>query len=86
MRKCEFVNPGGWVKDRIVRFMILDAELSERIKKGDLVIEPISVIISSLSRIRINFNYWSCDELCFERLSVFSCITRKNESLKNSSS
>ena len=42
MCKCEFINPGGSVKDRIGRRMVLDAEETGRIKKGDLIIEPTS--------------------------------------------
>lgn len=42
MAKCEFLNPGGSVKDRIGRRMVLDAELEGRIKKGDILIEPTS--------------------------------------------
>jgi len=40
--KAEFLNPGGSVKDRIGRRMVLDAEVSGKIKKGDILIEPTS--------------------------------------------
>ncbi len=42
LAKCEFINPGGSTKDRIARQMILDAERSGRIKKGDTLIEATS--------------------------------------------
>ena len=40
--KCEFLNPGGSVKDRIAVRMVDEAEKSGRIKPGDTLIEPTS--------------------------------------------
>ena len=42
LAKCEFLNPGGSVKDRIGVRMLLDAEREGRIKPGDTLIEPTS--------------------------------------------
>ena len=42
LAKCEFFNPGGSIKDRIVWNMVEDAEKSGRIKPGDTLIEPTS--------------------------------------------
>jgi len=40
--KCEFLNPGGSVKDRIAYQMVIEAEKQGRIKPGDTLIEPTS--------------------------------------------
>lgn len=40
--KCEFMNPGGSVKDRIGWEMVEQAEKESRIKPGDTLIEPTS--------------------------------------------
>jgi cystathionine beta-synthase len=42
LAKCEFLNPGGSVKDRIGARMVLKAEEEGRIKPGDTLIEPTS--------------------------------------------
>jgi cystathionine beta-synthase len=42
LAKCEFLNPGGSVKDRIGWFMVEQAERNGRIKPGDTLIEPTS--------------------------------------------
>jgi cystathionine beta-synthase len=40
--KCEFLNPGGSLKDRIALRMIEEAEAAGKIKPGDTLIEPTS--------------------------------------------
>jgi cystathionine beta-synthase len=42
LAKCEFLNPGGSVKDRIGRRMVEEAERKGRIRPGDTLIEPTS--------------------------------------------
>jgi len=40
--KCEFINPGGSVKDRMATYILNDAEKRKLIKKGDTLIEATS--------------------------------------------
>lgn len=40
--KCEFLNPGGSIKDRIAYSMVLAAEKEGKIKPGDTLIEATS--------------------------------------------
>src|SRR5580704_18011493 len=40
--KCEFLNPGGSVKDRIALHMVEEAERQGQIRPGDTLIEPTS--------------------------------------------
>lgn len=40
--KCEYLNPGGSIKDRIAVAMIEDAERKGIIKPGDTLVEPTS--------------------------------------------
>jgi cystathionine beta-synthase len=40
--KCEFLNPGGSLKDRIGKSMVEQAQKEGRIKPGDTLIEPTS--------------------------------------------
>ena len=42
LAKCEFLNPGGSVKDRIGRRMVEEAQKAECIHPGDTLIEPTS--------------------------------------------
>ena len=42
LAKCEFLNAGGSVKDRIGKHMVLEAEKSGRIRPGDTLIEATS--------------------------------------------
>lgn len=42
LAKCEFMNPGGSVKERVAYRMIEEAERSGRIKPGDTLIEATS--------------------------------------------
>jgi len=40
--KCEFMNPGGSVKDRMATYILNNAEEAGLIKKGDILIEATS--------------------------------------------
>ncbi|GAA0181112.1 cysteine synthase A [Clostridium sediminicola] len=40
--KCEFLNPGGSIKDRIAKFMIEEAEKEGKLKPGMTIVEPTS--------------------------------------------
>lgn len=40
--KCEFLNPGGSIKDRIALHLIECAETHGRLKPGDTIVEPTS--------------------------------------------
>lgn len=42
LAKCEFLNPGGSIKDRIGYYMLEQAEKEGRVKPGDTLIEPTS--------------------------------------------
>lgn len=42
LAKIEFTNPGGSIKDRISKKMIIEAEARGEIKPGDTLIEPTS--------------------------------------------
>ena len=42
LAKCEYLNAGGSVKDRIGKRMVEEAQKSGRIKAGDTLIEPTS--------------------------------------------
>ncbi len=40
--KCEFLNPGGSIKDRIAKYMIEEAEKEGKLRPGMTIIEPTS--------------------------------------------
>ena len=40
--KCEFLNPGGSIKDRVAYNMICQAEKDGKLKPGMTIIEPTS--------------------------------------------
>ncbi|WBW95666.1 cysteine synthase A [Oceanirhabdus sp. W0125-5] len=40
--KCEFLNPGGSIKDRIAKFMIEEAEKEGKLRPGMTIVEPTS--------------------------------------------
>ena len=42
LAKLEYLNPAGFVKDRVARAMIDDAEATGKLKPGSVIIEPTS--------------------------------------------
>ncbi|MCM1988370.1 cysteine synthase A [Oceanirhabdus seepicola] len=40
--KCEFLNPGGSIKDRIAKYMIEEAEKEGKLRSGMTIVEPTS--------------------------------------------
>jgi len=40
--KAEFMNPGGSVKDRMVTYILNDAEINQKLKPGDTIVEATS--------------------------------------------
>ena len=65
--KCEFLNPGGSVKDRIAIRMVEDAERKGLLKPGVTLIEPTSGNTGI-------FLYW-LHEFCIQKFYtvVFLC-------------
>jgi len=37
--KCEFMNPGGSIKDRAAKYIVLDAEQSGKLQPGGIIVE-----------------------------------------------
>lgn len=60
--KCEFLNPGGSLKDRIALQMIEEAEAIGKIKPGDTLIEPTSGKPLNVMNV-----HTCCLTLCFPR-------------------
>src|ERR1700751_3603650 len=42
LAKIEYLNPGGWVKDRIALRMVETAERQGKLRKGGVIVEPTS--------------------------------------------
>ena len=61
--KCEFMNPGGSVKDRMATYIINNAEQNGLIKKGDTLIEATSgntgIAFAMLSELE---GYFNCNQ------------------------
>ena len=68
MVKCEFLNPGGSIKDRIAVRMIEEAEREGSIKPGCTLIEPTSGNTGKHLYVSINCKHFT---LLFCRMSSY---------------
>jgi len=82
LAKCEFLNPGGSLKDRIGVRMLHDAELTGRCKKGDTLIEATSGntgIGLALSAAVKGYNMWITmpEKMSTEKVDVLKSLGAK---------
>ena len=69
--KCEFLNAGGSIKDRIGYRMVEDAEASGRLQPGDTIIEPTSGNTGLFHHLAVLMILFICFPVC-----VFFCHKR----------